>query len=86
MEDWQRELEEDDVPEKDPQTQSEEKGAELQEEEELKDGEDKEFTDESLALPFLSGISPAGFMSVDLKRPGQVQSVQVRPGPGLDLD
>lgn len=67
-EDWQREVEED--------IEEEKVFIQPQVEEEMKKRGD------NMALPFLMGVSPAGFLSATRKQPGGTDHlVQVRPPP-----
>ncbi|XP_030574303.1 MAX dimerization protein MGA a isoform X1 [Archocentrus centrarchus] len=70
-EDWQRELEEDDITEEEGFM-----GHQLDDGKE-RSGEEVKF-EVSMALPFLTGISPAGFLSANKKQPGGTdQLIQV---------
>lgn len=76
LEDWQREVEEDDIKEDEgsklPQVNNRKKTSE----ENIRTKE-KKMT--SMGLPFLTGISPAGFLSANRKKPGGTDHlVQVR--------
>lgn len=73
-EDWQQEVEEGDIKEegsKLPQVNDRKKTCEVRTEDKMN----------SMGLPFLTGISPAGFLSANKKKPGGTDHlVQVRTG------
>lgn len=71
-EDWQREVEEDDITEEEGFTSHwVDDGME-------RSREKVAFEEVSMALPFLTGISPAGFLSANRKKPGGTdQLIQV---------
>lgn len=74
VEDWQREVEEGDITEEDGFTD--------QQVDDWTESSGQEVTSEAkvnMALPFLTGISPAGFLSANRKAPGGTdQPIQVR--------
>jgi len=78
-EEWQREVEEEEpAPPEDWQREVEEGDIEEEVEEEIKVVSKRKMM-VSMALPFLTGVSPAGFLSANRKQPGGPDHlVQVR--------
>lgn len=69
-EDWQREVEEGDIEEEAGSTVHQVHDGRNSGREELKMRSEEKKKMASMALPFLTGVSPAGFLSANRKQPG----------------